>query len=57
MMLPLWEEARMTGVVVYGDPQPGGVVHPPNPRGWIPREEQAILQIYSKARTQEHTGI
>ena len=29
-----------------GGPQPGGVVHPPNPRGWLLGEVQAIRQIY-----------
>ena len=27
-------------------PQPGGGTHPPNLRGWLPGEVQAILQIY-----------
>ena len=30
-----------------GGPQPGGVVHPPNPGGWLLGEVQAIPQIYS----------
>ena len=34
-------------MALEGGPQPGGVVHPPNPRGWLLGEEQAILQIYS----------
>ena len=29
-----------------GGPQPGGIVHPPNPRGWLLGEVQAIRQIY-----------
>ena len=43
-------------VALGGGPQPGGVVHPPNPRGWIPREEQAILQIYSKGQNTRTLG-
>ena len=34
-------------VALRGGPQPGGVVHPPNPRGWLLGEVQAIPQIYS----------
>jgi len=33
-------------VAQEGGPQPGGVVHPSNPRGWLLGEVQAILQIY-----------
>ena len=29
-----------------GGPQPGGVVHPTNPRGWLLGDVQAIPQIY-----------
>ena len=34
-------------MALEGGPQPGGVVHPPNPRGWLPGDVQAISQIYS----------
>ena len=34
-------------VALEGGPQPGGVVHLPNPEGWLPGEVQAIPQIYS----------
>ena len=34
-------------MTLEGGPQPGGVVHPPNPEGWLPGEVQAIPQIYS----------
>ena len=34
-------------VALRGGPQPGGVVQPPNPRGWLLGEVQAIPQIYS----------
>jgi len=34
-------------VALEGWPQPGGVVHPPNPRGWLLGEALAIRQIYS----------
>src|SRR6185437_9019559 len=34
-------------VALGGGPQLGGVVHPPNPRGWLLGEVQAIPQIYS----------
>jgi len=34
-------------VALEGGPQPGGGMHPPNPRGWLPGEVQAIPQIYS----------
>ena len=34
-------------VALEGGPQPGGVEHPPNPRGWLPGEVQAITLIYS----------
>ena len=34
-------------VALRGGPQPGGVVHPPNPRGWLLGEVQAITQIFS----------
>jgi len=34
-------------VALRGGPQPGGVVHSPNPRGWLLGEVQAIPQIYS----------
>ena len=27
--------------------QPGGVMHPPNPRAWLLGDTQAIRQIYS----------
>ena len=33
-------------VALGGGPQPGGVVHPPNPRGWLLGEVHAIPQIY-----------
>ena len=33
-------------VALRGGPQPGGVMHPPNPRRWIHGEVQATLQIY-----------
>ena len=46
-----------TVVALEGGPQPGGVVHPPNPRGWIPREEQSILQIYSWNKNTRSLGI
>ena len=31
-------------------PQPGGVEHPPNPRGWLLGEVQAIPQIYPSSK-------
>ena len=31
-------------------PQPGGVEHPPNPRGWLFGEVQAIPQIYPSSK-------
>ena len=34
-------------VALEGGPQPGGVVYPSNPRGWLPEEVQVIPQIYS----------
>ena len=34
-------------VALEGGPQLGGVVHPLNPRGWLPGEVQVIPQIYS----------
>ena len=34
-------------VALGGRPQPGGVMHPPNPRGWLLGDTQAIRQIYS----------
>ena len=34
-------------MALEGGPQPGGVVHPPNPEGWLPGEVQAIPWIYS----------
>ena len=33
-------------VALRGGPQPGGVEHPPNPRGWLLGEVQAIPQTY-----------
>jgi len=30
--------------------QPGGGMHPPSPRGWLPGKVQAILQIYSRSK-------
>ena len=33
-------------VTLGGGPQPGGVVHLPNPRGWLLGEVQTIRQIY-----------
>jgi len=38
----LYEACRGSG----RGPQPGGGMHPPNLRGWLPGEVQAILQIY-----------
>jgi len=32
-------------------PQPGGGMHPPSPRGWLPGEVQASLQIYSWSKS------
>jgi len=32
-------------VALRGGPQSGGVVHPPNPRGWLLGEAQSIRQI------------
>jgi len=41
------EVSRLEAIVAQGGgPQPGGVVHPPNPRGWLLGEVQAIRQIY-----------
>jgi len=37
-------------VALEGGPQPGGVVHPPNPRGWLLGEVQAIPQISSSSK-------
>ena len=37
-------------MALEGGPQPGGGMHPPNPRGWLPGEVQAILQIYPWSR-------
>ena len=34
-------------VALRGGPQPGGVVHPSNPRGWLLGKVQGIPQIYS----------
>ena len=38
------ERERETTFVVAleGGPHPGGVVHPPNPRGWLLEEARAI---------------
>jgi len=39
---------RKCGVVALErGPQPGGVVHPPNHRGWLLGEVQTITQIFS----------
>jgi len=43
-------------VALGGGPQPGGVVHPPNPRGWLPGEVQAIPQIYSWSKNTRTLG-
>ena len=40
-------QERVYVVALEGGPQPGGVVHPPNPEGWLLGEVQAIPQIYS----------
>ena len=36
----------MCVVALRGGPQPGSIMHPPNPRRWIHGEVQATLQIY-----------
>ena len=38
---------KLVVMALEGGPQPGGVVHPPNPRGWLLGDTQAIRQIYS----------
>ena len=40
-----------------GGPQPGGVVHPSNPLGWLLGEVQAITQIYSWSKNTRTLGI
>ena len=40
-----------------GGPQPGGVMHPPNPRRWLLKEVQAIPQIYSWSKNTRTLGI
>ena len=41
-----------SGIVVALErrPQPGGVVHPSNPRGWLLGEVQTITQIFSSSK-------
>ena len=41
------EGQRQRVVALEGGPQPGGVVHRTNPRGWLLGEVQAIPQTYS----------
>ena len=48
---------RQMSWLLEGGPQPGGGMHPPNPRGWLPREVQAIPQIYSWSKNTRTLGI
>ena len=51
------EVSRLEAIVAQGGgPQPGGVVHPPNPRGWLLGEVQAIRQIYSWSKSTRTHG-
>ena len=45
------KEKKNQGVVALeGGLQSGGVVHSPNPRGWLLGEVQVISQIYSRSQ-------
>ena len=48
---------KLAVVALGGGPQPGGVEHPPNPRGWLLGECKRLLRSTHGARTQEHSGI
>jgi len=50
-------DSLMTVVALEGGPRPGGVVHPPNPRGWLPGMCKLFLRSTHGARTQEHSRI
>ena len=50
MLLQSYFSIALIVVALERWPQPGGVVHPPNPRGWLLGEVQAITQIFSSSK-------